>query len=85
MAVQSALNFGFYVRSIFDIYRDELWNKIKNNLFNGMESIPEKERWDNVFRYLWFYNTIQCQKCGRFYDATKEHTCKISKKSNSNL
>lgn len=80
MAVQSALNFGFYVRSIFDIYREELWNRIKNKLFSEMDSISEKERWDKVFRYLWFYNTIQCQKCDRFYDATKEHICKISKK-----
>lgn len=75
MAVQSALKFGHYVRSIFDLYREDLWKKIKNNQFNKLDSLPEKERWDNIFRYLWFYNTIQCQKCGKFYESIIEHKC----------
>ena len=75
MAVQSALRFGYYVRSIFDLYREELWNKIKNNEFNKLDSLSEKERWSNIFKYLWFYNVIQCEKCGEFYESTTEHFC----------
>ena len=75
MAVRSALEFGYYVRSIFDLYREELWNKIKNNQFNKLDSLSEKERWDNIFRYLWYYNVIQCEKCGEFYESTTEHFC----------
>lgn len=75
MAVQSALKFGYYTRSIFDLYREDLWNKIKNYQFNKLDSLPEKERWDNIFRYLWFYNTIQCQKCGKFFESISEHKC----------
>lgn len=55
MAVQSALEFGEYVRSIFDLYREELWNKIKNNKFNKLGSLPENERWDAIFRCLWLH------------------------------
>ena len=75
MAVRSALEFGYYVRSIFDLYREELWNKIKNNQFNKLDSLSEKERWDNIFRCLWYYNVIQCEKCGEFYESTTEHSC----------
>lgn len=75
MAVQSSLKFGLYVRSIFDLHREELWNKIRNKQFKKLDSLSEKERWDNVFRYLWFYNVIQCKKCGRFYESTTEHIC----------
>lgn len=75
LAVESALDYGFYVRSIFDLYRDELWNKIKNKQFNKLNSLPEKERWDSVFLHLWYYNTIQCRKCGKFYELTIEHVC----------
>lgn len=75
MSVQSALKFGYYVRSIFDLYREELWEKIKSNQFNKLDSLPEQERWDNIFKYLWFYNIIQCQKCGKFYKSKTEHVC----------
>jgi len=75
MAVQSALKYGYYTRSIFDLYREELWNKTKNCQFNKLDSLPEKERWDNIFRYLWFYNTTQCQKCGKFFESKTEHKC----------
>ena len=75
LTVQSALKFGYYTRSIFDLYREDLWKKIKNGQFNNLDSLPEKERWDNIFRYLWFYNIIQCQKCGKFFDTTTEHKC----------
>jgi len=43
MAVQSALNFGLYVRSIFDLYREELWNKIKSGQFKKLDLLPEKK------------------------------------------
>ena len=75
MAIKSALKFGFYVRSIFDLYRDELWNKIKNTQFDKLNSLSEKERWDIIFRYLWYFNTIQCRKCGKFYESSIEHVC----------
>lgn len=75
MAVQSALKFGYYVRSIFDLYREELWKKIKIRKFDRLKSLPENERWDNVFRYLWFYNVLQCKKCGKFYELNIEHAC----------
>ncbi len=75
MAVQSALDFGSYVRSMFDLYRDELWDEMKNGLFSELDSLPEKERWENVFRYLWFYNVVQCKNCGRFYESAVEHKC----------
>jgi hypothetical protein len=66
MAVESALNFGLYVRSIFDLYREELWNKLKNGLFSNLSSLPtEKERWEKMFRYLWLYKKIQCPNCGK--------------------
>jgi hypothetical protein len=55
MAVRSALEFGEYVRSIFDLYREELWNKIKNKKFNKLGSLPENERWDTIFRCLWLH------------------------------
>jgi hypothetical protein len=79
MAVQSALEFGESVRSIFDLYREELWNKIKNNKFNKLDSLPEEERWDAIFRYLWTHKFIQCEKCGEFYESTsEEHFCEKS-------
>lgn len=76
MAVESALNFGLYVRSIFDLYREELWNKLKNGMFSNLASHSlEKERWDKVFRYLWLYKKIQCPICGKSYDSVIEHKC----------
>jgi ABC-type multidrug transport system fused ATPase/permease subunit len=42
-AVESALNLGYYHRSIFDLYREELWNKLKNGLFRTLSSYTEKE------------------------------------------
>jgi|LGOV01.1.fsa_nt_gb hypothetical protein len=75
MAVQSSLSFGHYVRSIFDLYRKKLWDEIKNNRFDKLDSLSEKERWENVHRYLWFYNVIQCKKCGKFYEKTSGHSC----------
>lgn len=39
MAVESALIFGLYVRSIFDLYRDELWNKLENGVFSNFSSL----------------------------------------------
>ena len=39
MAVQSALKFGYYTRSIFDLYREDLWKKIKNDQFNKLDSL----------------------------------------------
>lgn len=56
MAIESALNFGLYVRSIFDLCREDLWTKLNNGLFSNMSSLcTEKERWNKVFRYLWLY------------------------------
>ncbi len=68
MAVQSALDFGSYFRSIFDLYRGDLWEKIKHGRFDKLEGLPEKEKWENIFNALWFHNTIQCQNCSRFYE-----------------
>ncbi len=78
MSVQAALEFGIYVRSTFDLYREELWDKLKNGQFVKLDSLPEKERWDNIFRYLYHYDIIQCEKCGRFYNSREEHTCDSS-------
>ncbi|MCX9010376.1 MAG: hypothetical protein OIN66_04555 [Candidatus Methanoperedens sp.] len=75
MAVQSALDFGSYVRSIFDLYRGDLYEKIKHGQFNELKSLPEKEKWKNIFNCLWFYNTVQCPKCSRFYERGAEHKC----------
>lgn len=75
MAVESAMKFGYYVRSIFDLYREELWNKIKNGEFNTLDSLQEKERWQSIFMYLWFFNAIKCQKCGKVYESITEHNC----------
>lgn len=76
LAVQSALKFGLYVRSIFDLYRYELWTILKMGIFNKLKTLPENERWKDVFRYLWFYNVNQCEKCGKFYEIPIEHKCK---------
>ncbi|MCZ7385277.1 MAG: hypothetical protein O8C63_11090 [Candidatus Methanoperedens sp.] len=78
MAVESALKFGVYSRSIFDLYREELWKKMKMGKFESIKDLPEKERWGNVFRYLWFFDTIQCPECGIFYERTKGHKCSKS-------
>lgn len=80
MAVQSALNFGLYVRSIFDLYRGELWDKLKNGQFSILDSFSEKERWNKIFRCLWLYKTIPCQNCGEFHDIAIEHKCDILEK-----
>ncbi|MDO9098797.1 MAG: hypothetical protein Q7U60_11845 [Candidatus Methanoperedens sp.] len=61
MAIESALNFGLYVRSIFDLYREDLWTKLNNGIFNNISIFcTEKEKWNKVFRYLWLYkkNTL---------------------------
>jgi hypothetical protein len=76
MAVQSALDFGSYVRSMFDLYRDELWDEMKNGIFSGLDKLEERERWENVFRYLWFYNAIQCPNCGKTVVSNDGHECK---------
>lgn len=75
MAVESALNFGLYVRSIFDLYREELWIKLKNGLFITLSSYTEKERWDKMFRHLWLYKKMQCPNCGKSYESIIGHKC----------
>jgi hypothetical protein len=55
MSVQAAVEFGIYVRSIFDLYREELWDKMKYGQFVKLDSLPEKERWNTIFSYLYFY------------------------------
>ena len=55
MAVYSALNFGFYVRSIFDIYREELWDKIKYGQSNNLDSLSENEKWNKIFVSLYHF------------------------------
>lgn len=75
LAVHSAVNFGYYGRSIFDLYRKGLWEKINTNQFDKLDSLPEKERWDNIHRYLWFFKVRQCKKCGKVYESTSEHFC----------
>jgi hypothetical protein len=76
MAVQSALDFGNYVRSIYDLYRDDLWEEINKGIFDNLGKMNEKERWENIFRYLWFHNlTAQCKTCCKFYDPRATHKC----------
>lgn len=55
MAVSSTVNYGYYVRSIFDLYRNDLWVKIKEKQFVYLEKLPEKERWGKIYRYLRFH------------------------------
>lgn len=55
MAVYSALNFGIYVRSIFDVYREELWKKIKYGQVNVLDSLPEKDKWNKIFENLYHF------------------------------
>lgn len=55
MAVLSTVNYGYYVRSIFDLYRNDLWVKIKEEQFVHLDRLPEKERWGRIYRYLRFH------------------------------
>lgn len=55
MAVLSTVNYGYYVRSIFDLYRNDLWVKIKEEQFVYLDKQSEKERWGEIYRYLRFH------------------------------
>lgn len=55
LAVNSALNFGIYARSIFDVYREELWKKIKYGQVNVLDLLPEKDKWNKIFENLYHF------------------------------
>ncbi len=54
MAVRSTVDYGYYLRSSFDLYREELWEKIKNKQFNDQVLLPNKESWGKIYRDLRF-------------------------------
>jgi hypothetical protein len=55
MAVLSTVNYGYYVRSIFDLYRNDLWVKIKEKQFVLLDKLSEEKRWGKIYRYLRFH------------------------------